>query len=90
MLCRSGMNGGPKQPTMVGRGANARRSVSKSEVQVSSALENRSESSHFCSAHFEPMRFGSSESVVHSRATLIEDHRERRVRVKENLISSKY
>lgn len=89
MLCRSRMNGGPKQSMMVGRGANVCRSVSKSEVQVSIAFENRSETSHFCSALFESMRFGSSESVLHSRATPIEDHRERRVRVKENLISGR-
>lgn len=68
---------------------NAGRSALMRRVQVSMVLKNRSETSHFYSALFEPMQINSTESVLFSRATQIEDHLERCGRVKGTLISER-
>ena len=87
MMCRSAKNRVRKCMMYVRQRSQGRRSVSKSEVQVSIVLENRSETSHFDSAPVELMRFDSAESVLHSRATQNEEHVERRGSVKGKLIS---
>gem|GEM_PF-2080110 len=89
MMRRSGMNRERKRAMNVRRQSNVSRSASITEVQVSIVLRNRSETSHFDSAPFEPLQIDSTESVLHSRATQIRDHVERRVRVKGTLISGK-
>ena len=68
---------------------NAGRSALMRRVQMSSVLKNRSETSHFDSAPFEPMQIDSTESILFSRATQIGDHLECRSRVKGALISGK-